>query len=204
MNAADRQRWRYLWRYLRGNAPWDSGIVPPEVTGWVEAAEVEDVPPGRALDLGCGTGTTALYLAQHGWDVTGVDFALPAIWQARRRARACNANCRARFYCADVSRLDFLSDDPPFDLAIDIGCFHALSAGQRTGYAAHLARVLIPGGTFLLYGFLPGGYDGLSVDASGLSTLFGPRFELIDERRGVEATTPVPSAWYTLRRTDAL
>ena len=204
MNVADRQRWRYLWRYLRGNAPWDSGVVPPEVTGWVEAAEVEDVPPGRALDLGCGTGTTALYLAQHGWDVAGVDFALPAIWQARRRARACNVDSRARFYYADVCRLDFLPDDPPFDLAIDIGCLHGLGALPRESYAAHLARLLLPGGMFLLYGFLPGANGLPGVDARALAALFGPHFELIGERRGVEATAPVPSAWYTLRRTDAL
>ena len=120
MNHADRQRWSFLWRYLRGDTPWDTGIVPPEVVSWVEAAESEAVPAGRALDLGCGTGTIAIYLAQHGWEVVGVDYAWLAIWRAKRRARACNAGCRVRFYCADVSRLDFLSDDPPFDLAIDV------------------------------------------------------------------------------------
>lgn len=203
MNHADRQRWSFLWRYLRGDTPWDTGIVPPEVVSWVEAAESEAVPAGRALDLGCGTGTIAIYLAQHGWEVVGVDYAWLAIWRAKRRARACNAGCRVRFYCADVSRLDFLSDDPPFDLAIDVGCLHGLSALQREGYAAHLSRLLMPGGTYLLYGFLTGGYDGIGVDAGELAQVFGPRFELVCEQRGIEATAPIPSAWFTLRRTDA-
>lgn len=202
MTAFDRRRLSFLWRYLRGKVPWDSGLVPPEVIDWVEAAEAETIPPGRALDLGCGTGTTAIYLAQHEWDVVGVDFALPALWQARRRARAHHLASRARFYHADVSRLDFLPDDPPFDLAIDIGCLHGLSAPQREGYAAHLARLLMPGASYLLYAFLPRDGGSFGLDTDGLAALFGARFELTGERHGIEATTPLPSAWYCLRRTD--
>lgn len=203
MSGLDRRRLKFFWRYLQGNVRWDSGIVPPEVTGWIDAAEVESVPAGRALDLGCGTGTTSIYLAQHGWDVVGVDFAWPAIWRARRRAGRCGVGCRARFYNADVSRLDFLPNDPPFDLAIDIGCLHGLNAEQRTGYAAGLARLLMPGATYLLYAFLPRADGAFGVDASTLAAMFGPRFDLIDEQRGVEVTAPVASAWFTLRRTDA-
>jgi len=204
MTVFDRRRLSFLWRYLRRNTPWDSGLVPPEVIDWIEAAESETLSPGRALDLGCGTGTTAIYLAQHEWDVVGVDFALPAIWQARRRAQTHHLASRARFFRGDVSRLDFLPDDPPFDLAIDIGCLHGLSASEREGYAAHLARLLMPGASYLLYALLPRGGDGsFGVDASGLATLFGGRFELTGEQRGIEVTTPLPSAWYTLRRTDA-
>lgn len=203
MTGLDRRRIKFLWRYLRGNAPWDSGIVPPEVVRWVEAAEAEAVPAGRALDLGCGTGTTAIYLAQHGWDVVGVDFVYPAIWQARRRARMCGVADRARFYHADVSRLNFMADDPPFDLAIDIGCLHGLSPAQRTGYADHLARLLMPGASYLLYAFLPRDDTPFGVDADRLAALFGARFELVDEARGQDVTKPIASAWFTLRRTDA-
>ena len=203
MTGFDRRRLGFFWRYLRGSAPWDSGIVPPEVTGWIDAAEVEAVPPGRALDLGCGTGTTALYLAQHGWDVVGVDFAWPAIWRARRRAHRYGVACRAQFYHADVVRLTFLPDDPPFDLAIDIGCLHGLDPAQRAGYAAGLARLLLPGATYLLYAFLPRDSEAFGVDAGTLAEMCGPRFDLIDEQRGVEVTMPVVSAWFTLRRTDA-
>lgn len=203
MTGFDRRRLGFFWRYLRGSVPWDSGIVPPEVTGWIDAAEAEAVPPGRALDLGCGTGTTALYLAQHGWDVVGVDFAWPAIWRARRRAHRYGVACRAQFYHADVARLTFLPDDPPFDLAIDIGCLHGLDPAQRAGYVTGLARLLLPGATYLLYAFLPRGNGAFGVDAGTLAEMCGPHFDLIDEQRGVEVTTPVASAWFTLRRTDA-
>ena len=65
-----------LW-YLR-RPPWDSGIVPPEVEDFIR-----DNAPGHALDLGCGTGTSSLGLAQAGWTVTGVDFARRAISTAK-------------------------------------------------------------------------------------------------------------------------
>lgn len=61
-------RWKYQWRYWRRQTPWDTDITPPEVMEFIET-----VTPGRALDLGCGTGTNAITLANHGWDVIRVD-----------------------------------------------------------------------------------------------------------------------------------
>src|SRR5438132_11612963 len=58
--------------YLVGFKPWDSGVPPPELVEVVEGPQA--LEPGRALDLGCGTGTNCIYLAEHGWDATGVDF----------------------------------------------------------------------------------------------------------------------------------
>ena len=76
----------FTWMYRRGRTPWDTGISPPEL---VEAVEgVGAMPPGRALDLGCGTGTNCLYMARNGWQAIGVDFAAPAITRAKRKARA--------------------------------------------------------------------------------------------------------------------
>src|SRR5579885_2975421 len=79
-------RWLFTIMYWRGRPPWDTGISPPELVEAIEGPQA--LPPGRALDLGCGTGTNALYLARHGWQVTGIDFAAPAIEQARRKAQA--------------------------------------------------------------------------------------------------------------------
>lgn len=76
------RRWFFDLRYLRGRAPWDTGVTPPEVVDLIEGARL---PPGRALDLGCGTGTNTIYLARHGWEVVGVDFSAVAIRRARRR-----------------------------------------------------------------------------------------------------------------------
>jgi SAM-dependent methyltransferase len=67
--------------YRRGRTPWDTGVTPPEVVEVVEGSGA--MQPGRALDLGCGTGTNVWYLAQHGFDVVGVDFSTLAIRAAR-------------------------------------------------------------------------------------------------------------------------
>ena len=66
--------------YLTGNTPWDTGVTPPEVIRLVQSGELM---PGRAVDLGCGTGLNAIYLVRHGWEVTGVDGAAAAIRRAR-------------------------------------------------------------------------------------------------------------------------
>ncbi|MCL4237722.1 MAG: class I SAM-dependent methyltransferase [Anaerolineae bacterium] len=198
-----RRRLRFIWRYLRGHTPWDSGIVPPEIVAWIAALERDGRPAGRALDLGCGTGTTALYLAERGWEVVGVDFAPNAIWRARRKAQRAGLVERAAFFSADVSRPDFLGDAGPFDLLIDVGCMHGLVPEQRPQYAANLIRLARPGAAYLLYAFLPRvGRDGraMGVDCAGLKALFGDAFALLDYVPGQEVTQPVASAWYTWQR----
>jgi SAM-dependent methyltransferase len=205
MQNLTRRRLRFVWRYLRGDAPWDSGIVPPEIVTWVETAESDGLPPGRALDLGCGTGTTALYLAARGWDVVGVDFAPNAIHRARREARQRSLAGTAHFRSADVSRPDLLAGVARFDLLVDVGCLHGLTLPQLAGYAANVTRLARPGAVFLLYAFAPGlsrnGQRWTGIDVDELKTLLDPAFELVDHTVGEEVTAPRPSAWYTFRRT---
>ncbi len=198
-----RRRLRFIWRYLRGDTPWDSGVVPPEIVAWIAAAERDGCRPGRALDLGCGSGTTSLYLAGRGWDVIGVDFAPNALWRARRKARRAGLTGRAAFLSADVSRPDFLGDAEPFDLLIDVGCMHGLTPQQRPQYAANLGRLARPGAAYLLYAFLPRlGRSGrpMGIDRAGLEALIGEDFALLDYTPGEEVTQPVASAWYTWQR----
>jgi SAM-dependent methyltransferase len=134
-----------LWYWLPGRRRWDTGVTPPELERFVGSH-----PPGRALDLGCGTGTNAVYLARHGWSAVGVDFAGRAIAKASRRARDAKVACT--FLVGDVTRLEVAG---PFDLALDIGCLHSIAVAGRAAYAAGLARVVRAGGTFLLYAFAP-------------------------------------------------
>ena len=94
-------RWKFQWRYWRRQTPWDTQITPPEVMEFIART-----PPGKALDLGCGTGTNAITLARHGWQVTGVDFASKAISAARRKAAG--AGLKIDFHTADVTDLALL------------------------------------------------------------------------------------------------
>ncbi len=200
-----RRRLHFTWRYLRGRTPWDSGIVPPEITSWIAAHEAAGRPAGRALDLGCGTGTTSVFLAEHGWTVTGVDFVPTAIRRARRKARRQGVAERATFVSADVSRPALLEGSAPFDLVIDVGCLHSLRPNQRPGYAANVTRLAAPGATVLLYAFMPHTTDSgrrRGIDADGLRALLTPAFEIVAITLGEQATRPHPSAWYTLRRAE--
>ncbi len=75
---------RYRVLYRVGFTPWDQDHVPAELSALVEGPTA--LAPARALDVGCGTGTQAVYLVEHGWQVTGVDAVERALAQARRKA----------------------------------------------------------------------------------------------------------------------
>ena len=130
-----------LW-YL-SSPPWDTGISPPELLDFIE-----NHPPGKAIDIGCGTGTNVITLAQAGWQVTGVDFVPRAIKTAKRKAK--KAGIEAELYVRDATDLEGITG--PFDLALDMGCFHSLGEA-KAGYLSELNRVLAPGGHWLMYGF---------------------------------------------------
>jgi SAM-dependent methyltransferase len=178
--------------YRAGTPRWDTNVTPPELV-----ALVERLPAGRALDLGCGTGTNAIYLAERGWDVVGVDFVGKAIAAARRKAEA--AGAKIEFRQGDVTRLE--SIEGPFDLAVDIGCFHGVPEDRRPAYADGLRRLLRPGGTYLLYAFKPvrvfAGMTAGLTEEDVLAT-FADGFESVK----IEQGTSPPSAWYTFVRRE--
>lgn len=179
----------FNWMYYH-RPPWDSGVSPPELLEFIASH-----PPGRALDLGCGTGTNAITLARHGWQVTGVDFAWRAIARARQKAR--QAGVQVDFRVADVLRLPGITEK--FDLVLDIGCFHSLDASGRKTYVKNLGELLLPGGFFLMYAFL----ENAGASVSGLTesdlALFQDRFKLVERQEGTERGRR-PSAWFTFER----
>jgi SAM-dependent methyltransferase len=191
--SLSRERIEFGLKYLLGKTPWDTETTPPEL---VELVEERNTVPGRALDLGCGTGTNTIYLAKHGWEAVGVDFSALAVWQARWKAHRARVDCR--FYRADVTDLSFL--DRPFDLALDIGCLHSLARDARRGYAAGLARLVKPGGLYMLYAFLPRETTPARGIAPGeVSSLFAGAFALKRQEGGDDPNGP-SSAWYWLGR----
>jgi SAM-dependent methyltransferase len=174
-----------LWYFK--NPPWDTGVSPPELLEFIRTH-----PPGRALDLGCGTGTNVITLAHHGWQVTGVDFARKAILAARAKTR--QAGITAPLHVGDVTRLDGING--PFELILDIGCFHTLSEEGKDCYRQNLERLLAPGGTYLLYGFFktPGG-KGIGLEETDLEKL-SARFRLTRREDGTNRGDR-SSAWLT-------
>jgi len=170
----------YRFAYRFGSTRWDSDEP---------RAELQDLAPscttGRALDIGCGTGTNAIYLASKGWEVLGVDFVPEAVKVAEARARS--AGSSATFLLADATELRQAGVRGPFDLIVDIGCYHGVPAGRRDAYVAEVAAAAQHGADFYLAGISdpPASWRLLratGVSAAELRNRFGGDFELADER----------------------
>jgi SAM-dependent methyltransferase len=169
--------------------PWDSGIPAPELV-----RAIAQQPSGRALDIGCGTGTNVRYLAEHGWQATGIDFVPAAIAQATRKMRGLPAT----LLVADVTRLADLDLPGPYDLALDMGCFHSLTPEGQKGYALGLKRWLRPRGRYLLYAFHDApGRPGGRLTTAAVEATFADGFVLANYEEGRGR----PSAWYYFDRT---
>jgi cyclopropane fatty-acyl-phospholipid synthase-like methyltransferase len=176
--------------YLQ-SPPWDTGVSPPELMDFIQTH-----PPGRALDLGCGTGTNVLTLAQHGWQASGVDFVPRAIRAARRKLR--HAGVEAVVKVGDVSSPASFSGR--YDLILDIGCYHSLSPAQRNSYRQMVSRHLAAGGSYLLYGFLS--EDGSKIGPEDVAA-FESLLDLYRRENGEDNNRAV-SAWFWFRpRTGA-
>ena len=109
-------------------------------------AEAGELPPGRALDLACGEGQNAIWLASLGWDVVGVDYSEVAI--AKARARAERDGVEAEFVCADL--VGYAPDPQAFDLVLVL--YLHIPADQRRGVLERAAAAVAPGGTFVFVG----------------------------------------------------
>jgi SAM-dependent methyltransferase len=134
-------RLRFNWMYL-GKPPWDTGITPPELEDFIRRH-----PPGRAVDLGCGTGTNLCALGRAGWQVVGVEFVPRAARAARQKLRQNNIAGEVRI--GDASSLEVVQGS--YDLVLDIGCYHGLPENSRASYRENLGTIMKPAGYFLLY-----------------------------------------------------
>lgn len=109
-------------------------------------AEVEHLEPGRALDLACGEGQNAIWLAARGWDVIGVDYSEVAV--AKARSRAARESVSARFVCADL--VEYEPESTAFGLVLVL--YLHVPTSERRRILAKVAGALGPGGTFVLVG----------------------------------------------------
>ena len=186
----------YRLTYWLGMTNWDSDETPREVQ---EAFQAGDIPPGAALDLGCGTGTNTIFMAKQGRQAIGLDFVPEAIKKARGKAQQAGVNGRARFQVSDVTCLDEM-DLPQSGFALDMGCFHGLSPDGQRRYAEGLAKTMVPGGRYMLYALDPRKEVGFSfgMQPEAVEAIFAPWFDIVRVERG--SFWSRQSTWFWMER----
>ncbi len=146
--------------YRLGFTPWDGHPIATSLHQLVG-----ELSPGAALDVGCGTGDTSIYLAQRGWQVTGVDFVPKAVAKARAKAR--DAGVTIVFRHADATRLSSERIGSGFNLIVDNGCLHGMSDADRNSYVREVTAAAAPDARLLLVAFTPGGSFGVPGISQG-------------------------------------
>ncbi len=179
-------------KYAVGDTPWTRHELPPP--------EVQEIvgrlTPGRALDLGCGHGRGSRYLAQHGWQVDGVDFVPQAIAEARHLADQAGLSLAINFWTGDITQLTMLTG--LYDLALDVGCAHSLDPAAWQEHYQELKRLLRPGATYLHYGRLATA-EKWGLDDPAYQALLREGFRLTAVTYGLTVMSPTDqwsSAWY--------
>jgi len=191
-------------RYAEGKLPWDSGQPSRELEkivaeGWFDRC--------RALELGCGTGTNAVFLASRGFDVTAADFSPLAIERAEERAQA--ARAKVRFLVGDLRSLPDLGE--PFTLVWDRGVYHHMRNVDLDAFLKTLEKHVAPGGWYLTLAgnandTAPEGEGPPRVDAVSIASELGRLFDLVQLREfrfdGVveDGEELEPLAWSALFR----
>jgi len=142
---SDDARMRFEALYER-QASWDVGGPQPAFVRLTQQGMIR----GEVLDVGCGSGDNALYLASEGYPTWGIDIVGAAIGRARAKARE-RGLPDSRFLVADALSLDSLGMQ--FDTVIDCGLLHALSDAERALFVQSLHRALRPCGLYHMLGF---------------------------------------------------
>ena len=162
--------------YRLGFVPWDGHPLAKSLQDLVEGDGA--LGPGAALDLGCGTGDSSIYLAKNGWRVTGVDFVARAVDKARAKAEA--NKVAVNFVRADVTRLSSEGIGSTFGLIVDNGCLHGMSPDDRDAYVREVTAVAAPGARLLLCEFIQGGSFGVpGIDPAEVERRFATDWTLL-------------------------
>lgn len=183
--------------YASGQLPWDTGEPERLLVEWIASGAVD---PCAVLEIGSGTGTNAIWLAERGFDVVGVDIASLAVERAEAKLAGRGLKCR-------FAVNDFLAEAPaggPFALVFDRGCFHVFDeAEERRVFADRVAAALAPGGLWLS---LIGSAEGPAREvgpprrsAREVALAIEPALEIVELRRG-EFSGLGAAAWFCIAR----
>jgi len=193
--------------YAAGGLPWDTGEPEPLLVEFVTSGSIQ---PTRTLEIGAGTGRNAIWLAERGFEVLGIDIAPLAVERAIAKLDGRDLRC-------SFATLDFLAATPandpgvfggPFQFVFDRGCFHVFDEPEeRARFAAQVAAILVPGGLWLS---LIGSTEGPLREAGPprrsareVALAIEPALEIV-ELRAAEFRGHGAKAWFVLSRSRAV
>jgi SAM-dependent methyltransferase len=188
----------FSFMYRAGLTPWDGHPQPARLKAAAAAPT-----KGRALDVGCGTGDTAVFLAGQGWEVTAVDFVQRALDVAGRKAA--DAGVSVRFVRADVTRLSSADIGGGFRLIVDNGCMHGMGSRERDAYVREIDALAAAGATMVLTAFPPAKRRGpAGIGKEEIEERFGRAWELVGSgmEEGISSDPSDPIHVYELRRRE--
>lgn len=189
---------QYRTFYRLGFVPWDGHPIGIKFR---ELVQDKEIPAGTALDIGCGTGDNSIYLAQHGWQATGVDYVTQALEKARAKAKADGVD--AEFVRADVTRLSSAGVGGDFALIVDNGCLHGMNDDDREAYVREVTAVATTDARLLIMAMVPGRSPGVrGIDLPEIERRFTPSWALVDsgDEPSLDHNGRNPGRYYLLRR----
>lgn len=196
--ASRHMRFRLFYRV--GFTPWEGHQIAQGLRDLIEGTpDTPALPQASALDVGCGTGDCAIYLAQRGWQVTGVDYVAKPLEKARAKART--ANVEVDFVRADVTQLSQSGIGTGFGLIVDNGCIHNMSGADREAYVREVSAVAAPDARLFIVAFPPGGRFGVpGIDHAEIERRFAPGWTLLSSGNERELDDKTATYYYLFQR----
>ena len=189
-------------RYRDGDMPWDSGLPSREL---FRVLDEESIRIGSALELGCGTGTNAVALAERGFSVTAVDLSPTALAVAKQKAQA--AEVVVDWRCDNITAISFR--ETPMNFIFDRGCYHCVRKIDLPGFQKAVLSACHKGTQMLLItgnANAAGSGGPPRLSAEEIRADWAPWFEIeflreihLEDAGGVEG----PLAWSCLMRRNS-
>lgn len=196
--ASRHMRFRFFYRV--GFTPWEGHPIGQGLRDLIEGTpDTPALPEGSALDVGCGTGDCAIYLAERGWKVTGVDYVAKPLEKARAKAAA--AKVAVDFVRADVTQLSQSGIGTDFRLIVDNGCIHNMSGADREAYVREVSAVAASDALLFIVAFPPGGRFGVpGIDHAEIERRFAPGWTLLSTGNERELDDKTATYYYLFQR----